>query len=141
MATAVAKGQGGGRGKKRRKKNDEWPKEGKRIIIKFRVDDEDVQFPAVVASVKTKTTTRPGGYQETQISEVTVKYADASRPLLNAEDAGDNMDGAFHGVHLMESRPAGPILHDENSAARSVAAAGSAALSGAVAPAATGHQS
>jgi hypothetical protein len=26
------------------------------------------------------------------------------------------MDGAFHGVHLMESRPEGPILHDENNA-------------------------
>ena len=45
---------------------------------------------------------------------MTVKYADTSKPLLNAEDAGDNTDGAFHGVHLMESRPEGPIVDDEN---------------------------
>ena len=87
-------------GVKKNESNEEWLNVGERTTITFRVDDENLLFLAVVASV--------------EIDEMTVKYADTSKPLLNADGAEDNMDGAFHGVHLMESRPEGRILDDED---------------------------
>ena len=62
MGKNAAKGKGGGRSK-RRKTNESngWLNVGDRTIITFRVDGVKFLYPAVVASVETKTTTLPGG--------------------------------------------------------------------------------
>ena len=64
MGKNAAKGQGGGRSKKRRKKNEsneEWLNVGERTTITFRVDDENLLFPAVVASVEIDRVSDPRG--------------------------------------------------------------------------------
>ena len=103
MGKNAAKGKGGGRSKRlKTNESNGWLNVGDRTIITFRVDGVKFLYPAVVASVKI----------DVQIEEMTVKYADTSKPLLNADDAGYNMGGAFHGVHLMENLPEGRILDD-----------------------------
>jgi hypothetical protein len=97
------------RGKKRRIKltvagvrsKDQWAKPGERRIMYFRMGLDDVGFLAVVTNVETATTTYPNNYQETHISEVTVKYVDPSK-------------GDPSAVCLMEHRTEGQILGGPN---------------------------